>query len=515
MNRVEELTSKLIDGDISDGEFEELARWLADDPQAMMLHAALLDVEAALLSRLERFDVAPQTMARIRELAREPQPEPIRVVADHRGVSRRRSSRRLVRFALAASLLALVAGGVVYYYPRFSAAPVDAQVVQADEGVVIERNGRSLPASTGLRLTADDRLVVPATAAVSIAYSDNTRITFGPQATATLLSGRGPTKRISLKSGDLVAHVSKQAAGASLEASTPTARVRVLGTRFLLAATPTSTRLDVLEGRVNLTRYSDGAAIEVSRGQSAVASTGSPLVAEPLPERITSDLIALYRFDEGQGTTVHDQSGFGPPLDLHAESAEGLRWLPSGGLQVAGGAMLTSGRPAAKIIKACRESNELTIEVWVTPSRAQQAGPARIVTLSRDTDQRDFTLGHGRRLETPSEGDECYLARVRTTRKDKNGEPAIHSPVHTALPQLTHVVFTRSRDGMERLYVDGILRVQGVHGGDFSTWDPSCRLALGDEFTHNRAWDGTYHLVAIYERALDEGEVRGNFRAGW
>jgi hypothetical protein len=38
---------------------------------------------------------------------------------------------------------------------------------------------------------------------------------------------------------------------------------------------------------------------------------------------------------------------------------------------------------------------------------------------------------------------------------------------------------------------------------------------LGDEFTHNRAWDGTYHLVAIYERALDAGEVRGNFRAGW
>ena len=66
MNRVEELTSKLIDGDISDREFEELERWLADDPQAVSLHAALLDVEAALLSRLERFDVAPQTMAKIR-----------------------------------------------------------------------------------------------------------------------------------------------------------------------------------------------------------------------------------------------------------------------------------------------------------------------------------------------------------------------------------------------------------------------------------------------------------------
>jgi hypothetical protein len=202
------------------------------------------------------------------------------------------------------------------------------------------------------------------------------------------------------------------------------------------------------------------------------------------------------------------------PFDLHAESAKGLRWLPSGGLQVAGGAMLSSGKPAAKIVEACQDSNELTIEVWVTPSRAQQAGPARIVTLSRNTEQRDFTLGHGRRLETPSEGDECFLARVRTTKKDKNGEPAVHSPVHTALPDVTHVVFTRSRDGEESLYVDGILRVQGVCGGDFSNWDRSFRLALGNEFTHNRAWEGTYHLAAIYNRSLPADEVLRNFRAG-
>ena len=35
MNRVEELTSKLIDGDISDDEFDELERLLADNPQAV------------------------------------------------------------------------------------------------------------------------------------------------------------------------------------------------------------------------------------------------------------------------------------------------------------------------------------------------------------------------------------------------------------------------------------------------------------------------------------------------
>ena len=514
MNRVEELNSKLIDGDISDRELEELERWLEDDPQAVSLHAALLDVEATLLSRLDRFDVAPQTMAKIRELAQRPEVKPISVIAERRGLRRQRSSRRLVRWALAASLLAFVASGVVFYYPRLSATPVDAVVVQADEGVVIERNGQSLPASIGLQLAADDRLVVSDTASASIEYADDTRITLGPQATAVLLSGRGPTKRISLQRGDLVAHVAKQAGGVSLEASTPTARVRVLGTRFRLDATSSSTRLDVIEGQVKLTRADDGAAINVSRGQFAIASSNAPLVAKPLPERITDGLISLYRFSEGQGTTVHDESGFGSPLDLHAESEEGLRWLPSGGLQVVGGAMLSSGQPATKIVEACQDSNELTIETWITPSRAQQAGPARIVTLSRNTEQRDFALGHGRRLETPSEGDECFLARVRTTKKDKNGEPAIRTPAWTAVPDVTHLVFTRSRDGTERLYVDGTARVHEVRGGDFSNWDRSFRLALGNEFTRNRTWEGVYHLVAIYSRSLPADEVLRNFRAG-
>jgi len=211
---------------------------------------------------------------------------------------------------------------------------------------------------------------------------------------------------------------------------------------------------------------------------------------------------------------VRDQSGFEPSLNLQAESSEGLRWLPSGGLQVAGGAMLSSTQAAEKIVEACRASEELSIEAWVTPARAEQAGPARIVTLSRNTESRSFALGQGSRLETPTANNARFVARVRTTEKDRNGEPAIYSPDQTAVSDLTHAVFTRSRDGTERLYVDGILRTQEVRGGGFSNWDRTFRLALGNEFTRNRAWEGVYHLVAIYSRSLTDAEVLRNFRAG-
>jgi hypothetical protein len=414
---------------------------------------------------------------------------------------------------LAASLLALIGVGVIYHQ-RFGSTAVDARVAQSDEGVVVERGGQALPARAGLKLAAGDHLVVPSSAAASVEYADRSRLVFGPQSAATFQTGRGSTKRLVLQTGALVAHVSKQAEGAALEASTPHAQARVLGTRFLLAAAPAETRLDVIEGRVRLTRSADRAAVLVSGGQFAVAAPGTPLVAQPSPGRISESLVALYRFDEGQGTVVRDQSGFEPSLDLEAESDEGFDWLPSGGLQVTGGAMLGSPQPAEKIVEACRASDELTIEAWVTPARGEQSGPARIVTLSRNTEHRNFALGQGSRLETPTANQARFVARVRTTEKDRNGEPAIHSPDQTAVPDLTHVVFTRSRDGTERLYVDGILRNQEVRGGDFSNWDRTFRLALGNEFTRNRTWEGVYHLVAIYSRSLTETEVLCNFRAG-
>ena len=71
----------------------------------------------------------------------------------------------------------------------------------------------------------------------------------------------------------------------------------------------------------------------------------------------------------------------------------------------------------------------------------------------------------------------------------------------------THVVYTRDAGGRMRLYIDGEEVATGEMGGDFSSWDPAMRLGLGDEFAGARGWLGTYHGVAIYDRALDADEI--------
>jgi hypothetical protein len=46
-----------------------------------------------------------------------------------------------------------------------------------------------------------------------------------------------------------------------------------------------------------------------------------------------------------------------------------------------------------KLFDACRNSNELSIEVVLMSASENQAGPARIVSFSKDTNLRNFTLG--------------------------------------------------------------------------------------------------------------------------
>jgi hypothetical protein len=66
MTRVEELTLRLADGELSDREFEELERLVLRDPAAARTHLALLDLEAELRTQTEEPGLSHQTMQRLR-----------------------------------------------------------------------------------------------------------------------------------------------------------------------------------------------------------------------------------------------------------------------------------------------------------------------------------------------------------------------------------------------------------------------------------------------------------------
>jgi mono/diheme cytochrome c family protein len=222
-----------------------------------------------------------------------------------------------------------------------------------------------------------------------------------------------------------------------------------------------------------------------------------------LAGRLTSGLQAQYDFS-GTGALVKDGSGVGEPLNLVIASAGAVRRSP-GGLEIRSGTVIRSEKPASKIIDAVRASGETTIEAWIRPAKADQSGPARIVTLSKDPNERNFTLAQ--------DGDR-FDARFRTTQTSANGIPSLASPAKSLSAELTHVVYTRNSAGQARIFVNGKRVVEKAVAGSLSNWDSSFRLALGNELTSDRPWLGTFRLVAIYSRRLSTAEVEQNFKAG-
>ncbi|MEW5956352.1 MAG: PKD domain-containing protein [Chloroflexota bacterium] len=222
-------------------------------------------------------------------------------------------------------------------------------------------------------------------------------------------------------------------------------------------------------------------------------------------ERVTAGQQVLYTFEEGSGVTVHDVSGVGAPLDLTLADPANAAWVP-GGLVLSASTVLSSATAAGKVIDAARASNELSLEAWVKPANAAQSGPARIVSVSTDTSNRNLTLGQ--------EGD-LYNMRLRTTATNNNGSDlTLSTPGGSLTALLSHVVYSRDASGLARFYLDGVEVASTTIGGDLSNWNSGYPLLLANERTGDRPWLGELHLAAIYDRALSPAEVQHNFEAG-
>lgn len=221
-------------------------------------------------------------------------------------------------------------------------------------------------------------------------------------------------------------------------------------------------------------------------------------------ERTRSGLQALYDFGSAKGDVVRDVAGAGEPVDLKITNPDAVRWS-EGSLEVIGKTMIRSERSATRISDSVRLSGRLTVEAWVRSAKLDQDGPARIVTLSPNTSQRNVTLGQdGARIEV----------RMRTTEVSDNGIPSVSTPEDTLTTELTHIVYTRSQHGRARIYLNGELSVEETVPGSTVNWDGSYRLGLASELSNDRPWLGAFHLVAVYNRDLLPGEVERHFAAG-
>ena len=229
-----------------------------------------------------------------------------------------------------------------------------------------------------------------------------------------------------------------------------------------------------------------------------------PPAASGEDTRTRAGLQALYDFASGSGDRVRDRSGTGKPLDLKIADTGAVEWLENG-LRITRPTRIRSSGPAHKLNESIRRSSGITVEAWITPANLEQEGPARIVSLSRNSTERNFTLGQ--------EADR-YDFRLRTLGTSNNGVPSTRSSEDSLALKPTHVVYTRSSSGKAVLYLDGRPDSEEAIEGTTYNWHGQFPLSLANEINAQRPWLGTLHLVAIYSRTLLPTEIAAHFRAG-
>lgn len=247
-----------------------------------------------------------------------------------------------------------------------------------------------------------------------------------------------------------------------------------------------------------------------------------------LGQRSKDRLLAFYDFEEGAGTSVLDSAGFGDPLNLTIHDPSAVTW-GNGFLSLEDDTVVSSASAenvpsegtAMKLFSAIggdSGSGSITIETWVTPAEFDKGGPARIVTMSFDPTNRNFTLG---------QNVENYQARFRTTSAGNNGSDIRRESDLGVDTVLTHLVYTRDPSGDAFIYIDGdespLLpgnQSSGPLTGEVTNWNETYDFAIGNELTWAvddiavRSFLGEFHMVAIYGRPLSADEVKAHFDLG-
>ncbi|MEO0445721.1 MAG: FecR family protein, partial [Verrucomicrobiota bacterium] len=372
MTRVEELTFREIEGQLCEKESKELDELLESDPENRQRHRQLLDVEVHLRNLDEHLDVSDAVMASIL-------PKRNYGEADWKPDGDSLRDRFVFRFLLPVGAAAVVLSAMValVLVPANPSTVVDlgGQFELVRRGVVQDPGGMQ-------RLVAGDLIVALEEAAAELKFEDDTQIRLAPGAEVIFepkLTLDEPVSRgLDLLRGSLEATVSPQPGAQRFVVNTPHAAAVVRGTRFTLEVGKRQTRLQVQEGRVDLIHHPSGKVTKVVAGKSAIARPASSSL------RSRKGLLAYYTFQTGAGEMVKDRSDFQSPLPLYLTGPDKktVSWLGYQGMSFPQQARLQSA-PGKKIVRACRSSGELGIEVWMKPGRSFQGGPAPIISMAQ------------------------------------------------------------------------------------------------------------------------------------
>lgn len=402
---------------------------------------------------------------------------------------------------LALSLIAAVGIAFAAFVMRDDRPAVaKLEVIEGDVRVIRQNRENKLREASGLY--PGDRLLSSPNSAASIRYPDGTMVSIDAETSIALAHGHsaGTQKRVMIERGRLSADVAPQPSGLPMIFTSPDAQAEVLGTKLTLFLEGRETHLKVAVGRVRLTRSSDRKSVVVSQNEIGVSG---PYTLAKAPSSWPSNregLIFLFETNDRPNQVRSTTSGMNRSYTVRPRGRAHLNH--DGAMVLTKGAFLANDVDG-EILAACRQTNQLSVEATISPSKENQTGPARIVTFSTDVNQRDFTLGQ--------EGDKL-IVRIRTPQTGRNGVGNTETgiPVAGLVPGAPNHIIVSYQPGRLVCYLNGkqVYESDQIQG-DFRDWSAQ-HLLFGDEYGGRRDWAGTLEGVAIYNRFIGPEEAASN-----
>ncbi|HEX9972641.1 MAG TPA: VanZ family protein [bacterium] len=160
-------------------------------------------------------------------------------------------------------------------------------------------------------------------------------------------------------------------------------------------------------------------------------------------ENCMKELVIEYLFNNSQPKIMGKLKD---RLHLFASKPFEAGQCKNNGFNFKNNIFLKSQAPASDLAELLKGTNQITLAGWIKPENLHQVGPARIISLSKDTDHRNFTLAQSGAM---------LNFRVRTPLTGLNGsevELLTNQVLTVDEPQFVVATFHR---GESKLYVNG------------------------------------------------------------
>jgi hypothetical protein len=255
----------------------------------------------------------------------------------------------------------------------------------------------------------------------------------------------------------------------------------------------------------NMDGEGDGDGSGDGDGNGGGDGAGADAGVVEIDNRVKDGLQLLYRFDGTAGdTTVPDVSEVGTPYDLTIQDPASVVWEPGGGLTITAPTVIQNLEPVTKVIEACRQSQEITVEAWL--KNADPANQGKVYTSGIDSNNRNFAL---------KQNSTDWEFRLRTSENNLNGNNPADAPAVAgmATTNVQHVIWTRDQLGVGARFAfdGGLLGSPSTIDGNFTNWDLTYGLSVANEPSLDRPWLGTIYLLAVYCTEFDQSMVNQNY----